>query len=175
MNLTQPLRLKGAPGSPYTRKMLAYMRYRHIGYELLIGDQATEGLGLPKPKVELLPTFYLPGDSGEIEAVVDSTPLIRRFEDEFGGRETLPENPVLAFLNYLIEDYADEWLTKSMFHYRWYFDADIKKAGSILPLWRGLQMSTQQHEAAAAFVADRQISRLYVVGSNDVTLSLIHI
>ncbi len=173
MNLTQPLRLKGAPGSPYTRKMLAYMRYRHIGYELLIGDQATEGLGLPKPKVELLPTFYLPGDSGEIEAVVDSTPLIRRFEDEFGGRETLPENPVLAFLNYLIEDYADEWLTKSMFHYRWYFDADIKKAGSILPLWRGLQMSTQQHEAAAAFVADRQISRLYVVGSNDVTAPII--
>lgn len=173
MNLTQPLRLKGAPGSPYTRKMLAYMRYRHIGYELLIGDQATEGLELPKPKVELLPTFYLPGDSGEIEAVVDSTPLIRRFEDEFGGRETLPENPVLAFLNYLIEDYADEWLTKSMFHYRWYFDADIKKAGSILPLWRGLQMSTQQHEAAAAFVADRQISRLYVVGSNDVTAPII--
>ena len=46
-----------------------------------------------------------------------------------------------------------------MFHYRWYFDADIKKAEIILPLWRGLQMSREQHEAAA-FVSDRQIKRL---------------
>jgi len=173
MTLTQPLRLKGAPGSPYTRKMLAYMRYRHIAYELLIGDQTAEDLSLPKPKVELLPTFYLPNDAGEIVAVVDSTPLIRRFEQAFSGRETLPDNPVLGFINYLIEDYADEWLTKSMFHYRWYFDADIKKAGNILPLWRGLQMSRELHEKAAAFVSDRQITRLYVVGSNDVTAPVI--
>jgi len=64
-------------------------------------------------------------------------------------------------------------LTKPMFHYRWYFDADAKKAGSILPLWRGLQMSREQHDRAAAFVSDRQISRLYVVGSNDVTAPVI--
>jgi len=172
MTLTQPLRFMGAPGSPYTRKMLAYMRYRHISYEFMLGDQSTE-LGLPKPKVELLPTFYLPNDEGEIEAVVDSTPLIRRFEKAFTGREAVPSNPVLAFINYLIEDYADEWLTKSMFHYRWYYDADIKKAGSILPLWRGLQMDKEQHQKFSAFVADRQISRLYVVGSNDVTAPVI--
>ena len=172
MGLEQPLRLKGAPGSPYTRKMLAYMRYRHIGYELLIGDPASE-LNLPKPKVELLPTFYLPNDDGEVQAVVDSTPLIRRFEVEFDGRAAIPADPVLNFLNYLIEDYADEWLTKAMFHYRWYYDADIKKAGNILPLWRGLQMSNEQHEKISAFIADRQISRLYVVGSNDVTAPVI--
>jgi hypothetical protein len=41
MTLAQPLRLMGAPGSPYTRKMLAYMRYRHISYEFMLGDQAT--------------------------------------------------------------------------------------------------------------------------------------
>ena len=52
----QPLKLKGAPGSPYTRKMLAYLRYRHIPYQFLIGDQATD-LGFPTPKVALLPTF----------------------------------------------------------------------------------------------------------------------
>ena len=173
MTLAQPLRLKGLPGSPYTRKMLAYMRYRHIKYELVIGDQLVDDLDLPKPKVELLPTFYLPNDQGQLEAVVDSTPLIRRLEDEIPGRKTLPENPVLGFINYLIEDYADEWLTKSMFHYRWNYDADIKKAGSILPFWRGLQISKEQHQAAASFVVDRQVSRLYVVGSNDLTAPVI--
>ena len=102
MPIVQPLRLKGAPGSPYTRKMLAYLRYRRISYEFMIGDQTVDKLGFPRPKVELLPTFYLPNDEGEIEAVVDSTPLIRRFEEAFVGRETLPTNPVLGFLIYII-------------------------------------------------------------------------
>jgi len=136
--------------------MLAYMRYRHISYEFMLGDQSTS-LGLPKPKVELLPTFYLPNDDAEIEAVVDSTPPIRRFEQAFSGRETIPPNPALGFINYLIEDYA----------------ADIKKAGSILPLWRGLQMDSEQHQKLSTFVAERQISGLDVVGSNDVTAPVI--
>lgn len=167
-----PLRLKGAPGSPYTRKMIAYLRFRHIPYELLIGDHANR-LGLPEPKVSLLPTFYLPDEHGNVQAVVDSTPLIRRFESAFQGRETIPENPVLAFLNYLIEDYADEWLTKAMFHYRWYYAADIKQAGAILPRWRGLQLPEAELQKAERYIAQRQIDRLYVVGSNDVTAPVI--
>ena len=178
MNSHEPIKFKGAPGSPYTRKMLAYLRYRGIRYELLIGDHA-KSLGMPDAKVGLLPTFYLPGDDGQIEAVVDSTPLIRRLEQEFSGKEALPSHPVLGFLNYLIEDFADEWLTKSMFHYRWYYDDDIDMAGTILPMWTGIQASSDQLKDMKNYVANRQISRLYVVGSNDLTapviLSLIHI
>ena len=172
MAIKQPVRLKGAPGSPYTRKMLAYLRYRHIGYQFLIGNHATD-LGLPEPKVELLPTFYLPDERGDLQAVVDSTPLIRRFEAEVDGRHAVPDNPVLGFVNYLIEDYADEWLTKAMFHYRWYYEADIKMAGTILPLWRSIQMSDEQLQKMSAYIAERQISRLYVVGSNDITAPVI--
>ena len=97
MNSHEPIKFKGAPGSPYTRKMLAYLRYRGIRYELLIGDHA-KSLGMPDAKVGLLPTFYLPGDDGQIEAVVDSTPLIRRLEQEFSGKEALPLIPFLLSL-----------------------------------------------------------------------------
>ena len=152
--------------------MLAYLRYRHIRYELLIGDRAT-AMGLPEPKVGLLPTFYLPDDKGNIQAVVDSTPLIRRFEKGFAGREAIPENPVLAFLNYLIEDYADEWLTKAMFHYRWHYQADIAMAAKILPRWSGVQETEEKLNKRGEFVAQRQISRLHVVGSNDITAPVI--
>ena len=173
-SLQEPLKLKGAPGSPYTRKMLAYLRFRHIRYELLIGDQSSDP-ELPAAKVELLPTFYLPksGTTGELEAVVDSTPLIRRFETEFSGRHTLPSNPVMNFLNYLIEDYADEWLTKAMFHYRWYYEADIDMAGTILPHWRAIQAPAEELLTLKDYIAKRQIDRLYVVGSNDVTAPVI--
>ncbi len=172
MTLQEPIRFTGVPGSPYTRKMLAYLRFRHIRYELLIGDQATRA-GLPEPKVKLLPTVYLPDDQGELKAHVDSTPLIRRIEKAFSGRAAIPEHPVLGFLNYLIEDYADEWLTKAMFHYRWRHSADIEMAGAILPRWSNIQAPEAALRQFKAHVTERQISRLHVVGSNDVTAPVI--
>ena len=41
---------------------------------------------LPRPKVDLIPIFYLPDDEGVVQAVTDSTPLIRRFEAQVSGR-----------------------------------------------------------------------------------------
>jgi len=70
---------------------------------------------LPRPKVELLPTFYLPDAAGATTAVTDSSPLLRRFEAEFAGPPVRPADPVRAFFDSLLEDYADEWLTKAMF------------------------------------------------------------
>jgi len=169
---SQAIALTGAPGSPYTRKMLALMRFRRIPYRLLISGTA-ESDAMPKAKVSLLPTFYFADDSGELEAVVDSTPIIRTLESRYMGRSVIPADPALAFLDYLIEDYADEWLTKAMFHYRWYYDADIKRAGEILPRWRNLTASDAEIEPLSAFVRERQIARLYVVGSNDTTAAVI--
>ena len=171
MPRTQPIAVRGAPGSPYTRKMLAVLRYRRIPYRFLVGLWAKVE-GLPSPKVDLLPTFYFDADDG-VEAVVDSTPIIRRLEAEILGRSVIPSDPALAFIDYLLEDYADEWLTKAMFHYRWHYQADIDLAGEILPRWRDLTASATEIEPRARAVRDRQIGRLYVVGSNDVTAPVI--
>jgi glutathione S-transferase len=167
-----PIALSGAPGSPYTRKMLAVLRYRRIPYRFLPSEGPLLA-DLPRPKVRLLPTFYLPGPDGGLEAVTDSTPLIRRFEKDFAGRSVIPGDPALAFLDALLEDYGDEWLTKAMFHYRWRYEADIAKAGSILPLWRDTCIPDEAHAAVAKMIRERQISRLYVVGSNDITAPVI--
>ncbi len=174
--MTQPdqegsILFSGAPGSPYTRKMLAVLRYRHIAHQLIINPQARPEL--PAPRVHLLPTFYLPDANGELEAVVDSTPLIRRFEAEYPQRSIVPEDPVLAFLDALLEDYGDEWLTKAMFHYRWYYADDIERAGEILPRWRGITAPEADVQQMKKMFQDRQISRLYVVGSNDTTAPVI--
>ncbi len=172
MPIPTPLTLLGAPGSPYTRKMVALLRYRRIPYRLLVGRHG-DARALPKPKVELLPTFYLPDANGTLEAVVDSTPLIRRFDNAFSERRATPADPVTNFIDYLLEDYADEWLTKAMFHYRWYYAADIERAGDILPRWTAVTAPEEQMQKSKRFIQRRQIERLYVVGSNDTTAPVI--
>lgn len=148
-----PLVLKGAPGSPCTRKMVALLRYRHIAYRSLVSGAPALAV-LPRPKVELLPTFYLPDAAGATTAVTDSSPLLRRFEAEFAGPPVRPADPVRAFFDSLLEDYADEWLTKAMLHYRRHYPADIAKAGNILPRWRALLDSHGQVATSPAIVGD---------------------
>jgi glutathione S-transferase len=169
--MTEPLRLSGAPGSPYTRKMVALLRYRRIAYRLLLSAQAIPGL--PQARPPLLPTFYLPGPDGALQAVTDSTPLIRRFEAEFAGRAVVPADPALALIDALLEDFGDEWLTKAMFHYRWSYEADIRKAGEVLACWRGGPHDDAALAAAAEAVRQRQIPRLRYVGSNATTAVVI--
>ena len=171
MSIPTPLQMLGAPGSPYSRKMRSLLRFRRIPY-LFIQQNSPQAKAFVPPKVPLLPTFYLP-ENGELVPVTDSTPLIRRFEEAFQDRSVIPPEPALAFLDELLEDYADEWLTKCMFHYRWYHDADATKARRVLPLWHMSEVSDEQIAPVQKMIGDRQIERLRVVGSNDVTAGVI--
>jgi len=171
VSLPTPLQMMGAPGSPYSRKMRSLLRYRRIPYVFIL-QNSREAAKLPGAKVPLLPTFYLPEGDG-IVPVTDSTPLIRRFEAAFEGRSVVPPDPALAFLDELLEDYADEWLTKSMFHYRWYHTADATKARRVLPHWAMTDVSDAKIAPIQQMIGDRQIGRLGVVGSNEVTAAVI--
>lgn len=166
------LPVRGSPGSPYTRKMLALLRYRRIAYRYIQGGHEADA-NLPEPKVKLIPVFYFEDETGELQAEVDSTPIIRRLESEYGGRSVIPQDPVVAVLDSLLEDYGDEWLTKAMFHYRWYYQDDIAMAGSVLPHYSDVTQDDATLQNLKQVFSDRQISRLYVVGSNDTTASVI--
>ena len=169
----EPLRIVGMPGSPYSRKLRAALRYRRIPHQWVL-QRSLEGRGLPQPKVQLLPQLVTPtGPGGALEARTDSTPLLRALEREYAGRSVVPPDPVVAFLDSLLEDYGDEWLTKAMFHYRWRYPADIARAAAILPRWgQTAQPESQARELGEVF-AKRQIDRLWVVGSNDTTAGVI--
>ncbi|HIG43240.1 MAG: glutathione S-transferase [bacterium] len=166
------LPVRGVPGSPYTRKMLALLRYRRIPYRYIQGGH-DESEKFPEPKVKLIPIFYFADETGELAAEVDSSPIIRRLETEYPGRSVIPQDPVMAFLDCLLEDYGDEWLTKAMFHYRWYYQDDIDMAGSILPHYGDVTQADETLTTMKQVISDRQISRLYVVGSNDTTAVVI--
>ncbi|MFP6656272.1 MAG: glutathione S-transferase N-terminal domain-containing protein [Myxococcota bacterium] len=167
--MTAPYTLVGVPASPYSRKLRAIFRYRRIPF-IWITQGSPEGAALPVPKVSLIPQLIMQDATGEWVARTDTTPLIREFEALFeNGRSVVPADPALAFLDALVEDYADEWLTKAMFHYRWAFAPDIEKAARILPRWAGMQLPNEMLEKAEKQFSSRQIGRLGVVGSNEIT------
>jgi hypothetical protein len=60
-----------------------------------------------------------------------------------------------------------------MFHYRWHFAGDADQAAEILPRWSVKPMTEAALAPLKAFIRERQISRLYVVGSNAVTAPVI--
>ena len=181
MAIPNPVQFLGNPGSPYTRKMLALLRYRRIPHTPIWKDPGNldptnplEKMGIEKPKPVLLPTFLLPDEStGEMKAVCDSTPIIRRLEQEVEGRNVIPPDPAMSFINFLLEDFGDEWCTKYMFHYRWHFEADIDNAGTLLPLGMNISLKPEDLEMMKEYISKRQIERLYVVGSNNETAPII--
>ena len=175
MTIPQPVELIGSPGSPYTRKMLALLRYRRIPHRMIWGDPTAvlQQRGVAVPKLVFLPTFLFQDEAGELVARSDSTPIIRELEQAFAGRSVLPADPALGFIDYLLEDFADEWCTKYMFHYRWHPKEDADNAGSLLPLYMNLSVAEKNWKQLKAFFSERQIGRLRYVGSNEDTAPLI--
>ena len=173
--MSKPIKVFGNVGSPYTQKILSLLRYRNIPYTVSWGD-VVHNLSLLKidpPKPVLLPTLVFKDENNLNVCKTDTTPIIRELEKLYKPKSVIPPSPVLAFLNYLLEDFADEWTTKYMFHYRWYFHEDAENAKKMLVLQHKLNIDNESLKLFGDVIADRQINRLWVVGSNDDTAELI--
>ena len=111
--------LHGFDPSPYSVKMRALLRYRRIPFVWdALGSPRDVAVAAGLPPV--IPVLRFP--DGRL--MNDSTPLAYALEREHVGRSVIPDDPVLAWLSDLLEDFGDEWVTKMMFHYRWYYAPD---------------------------------------------------
>ena len=154
-------RLLGTLGSPYSMKLRAIMRYRRLPHDWVLRT-ARNRAETADVKPNLLPMLRYPG---ERRYRVDSTPLAYDLEARHPGqRSIIPDDPGLAFLSHLLEDMADEWLTKAMFHYRWFYDADIDYASHWIADDSFPDARGAERDAVARQFADRQISRMPIVG-----------
>ncbi|MEC9346761.1 MAG: glutathione S-transferase [Pseudomonadota bacterium] len=122
--MSETYRLLGGPGSPFSLKLRAVLRYRHLPHRWIVprGFISTEG-ELKQAGKGMIPVLQLPDGT----YVADSTPVIHMLEARHPGqRSVIPPDPGQAFLAQLIEDCADEWLTVSMFDYRWNLPEDVE-------------------------------------------------
>ena len=106
--MTTPLTLIGHEASPYSRKMRAVLRYRRILHRWMVRFGPAYEAPPPVP-VDVIPILVWHDAKGAMtESMIDSTPQIARLEREFSARSLRPPDPVTAWLDALIEDFADE-------------------------------------------------------------------
>ena len=162
-------RLFGGIGSPYTMKLRAVLRYRRIPHVFhLIDNAAAEYTASVKPAI--IPVLEYP----EGGFAIDSTPIIEALEERHpGARSIVPADPAQAFLAWLIEDFADEWTTKWMFHYRWRYDDDAELLSRQLAFDRFRNAGEATLKENADWFAKRQIDRLALVGCANENIRII--
>ena len=155
-------RLIGSNGSPYSRKLRAILRYRRLPFVWELRTDRNRG-EFSDVRPPLIPILQYPED-GSFH--VDTTPIARGLEARHPGRRSIvPADPAHAFLSDLVEDMADEWLTKAMFHYRWARDADVHYASFwIADDFYPDRSGPAERQAAARSFAERQIARMPLVG-----------
>ncbi len=158
--MTRPYVLYGVEASPYTVKLRAALRYRRLPYRWVCRFvQMYEPLAHLRP--QLMPVLEFP--DGELRT--DSTPLLEELERRHGAdRSLLPARPRDRFLAWLIEDMADEWLTKCLYHYR--FGAPEDAAFAALWVMDDARGGLDAEALAAAVPAfrERQVGRMGLVG-----------
>ena len=160
-------KLYGALGSPYSMKMRSLLRYRRLPHLWIDGSAANAAVR--QVRAPVIPVLQYPdGHFGN-----DSTPLIYDLEARHTERSVVPPDPAQAFIAHLLEDFADEWLTKAMFGYRWLEEVDQ------IQLSRWLAFDTLKGgglEASlkfAALIRQRQVSRMALVGCSAENFPLI--
>lgn len=168
--MTDDYRIFGVEASPYSVKVRSYFRYKGIPHTWIVRrmDQMAE-FGR-YAKLPLVPLVVTPEGRG----LQDSTPIMEHMETLFPEPSITPAGPVGTFVNLLLEEYADEWLNKPMFHYRWAHSLDQESAAQRIA--EELAPEGAPHEAAMAMVdavKSRMTPRLALVGSTGASGSVI--
>ncbi|MCK6553103.1 glutathione S-transferase family protein [Candidatus Binatia bacterium] len=159
-------RLFGNELSPYSVKVRSYFRYKRIPHEWVVRNSEVEEEFLKFAKLPLVPLVVTP----EGQALQDSTPIIEHFERLYPEPSIHPATTTAAFISALIEEYADEWANKPMFHYRWTYEADRESAADRLA--RSL-MPGADPGPMATMIKGRMVPRLAFVGSSAQTKDII--
>lgn len=160
--MATPYRIFGIELSPYSVKVRSYFRYKGIPHEWVVRHMGNMEEFQKYAKLPLVPLVITPEGTG----LQDSTPILEQMERRFPEPPIDPPDAALGFLSALIEEYADEWGNKPMFHYRWWYEPDQKSAAERIARANLPGASDEVVGKLADSLERRMIPRLSFVGSS---------
>ncbi|XOV89609.1 MAG: glutathione S-transferase family protein [Pseudomonadota bacterium] len=103
----------GGELSYFTRKLEAAMRFYGAPFELRPKPPEAEARsGTHQVPVLLTPENWM---------IADTTPLLQLLDARYPRRRMFPTGP-LGVLVHCVEEYFDEWIARTMVHYRWHYE-----------------------------------------------------
>lgn len=160
--MATPYRIFGIELSPYSVKVRSYFRYKGIPHEWVVRHLGNMEEFQKHAKLPLIPLVITPEAAG----LQDSTPILEQMERRFPDPSIQPPGVALGFLSALIEEYADEWGNKPMFHFRWWYEPDQKSAAERIARANLPGASDEAVQKLAGSLEERMIPRLRLVGSS---------
>ncbi len=117
-------RVYGMSQSYFTRKLTGYLDYKSIPYRLrrfAVANRVARDAGWPGG----VPVVKTPGG----EYMWDTTAMIHHFESRFPEPRVIPADPVLRFIDYVLEDALDEWFYRPAVGSRWFYEENHRVGG----------------------------------------------
>jgi len=117
----------GGELSLFTRKLEAAMIFYGADFEMLpktpdIAAEIEQRSGTHQVPVLNTPENWMIGDT---------TPLLHLLDSRFPARRMFPAGPI-GVLAHAIEEYFDEWVARTMVHYRWHYPQSAKFASELM-------------------------------------------
>lgn len=159
----------GSEMSPYSVKVRSYFRYKGVPHRWIPRNADSEEAYKQYARLPIVPTVATPAGEG----LQDSTPIMEAVEAAFPEPSVHPEDPDLAFLSALFEEFGDEWGNKLMFHHRWWAPVDQQASAQTLARLSLPFGDAEAVEARRQMVLSRMTGRGHFVGSSEATAHLI--
>ncbi|MEM9398296.1 MAG: glutathione S-transferase family protein [Pseudomonadota bacterium] len=163
--MSELYKIIGAEMSPFSVKVRSYFRFKGIAHQWIVRTPAIQEEYKALFKIPVIPLLVSPDGTG----MQDSTPILERIESQIAEPSVQPDDPALAFLSSLLEEFGDEWGNKWMFHLRWARDVDQLSSAWRLASVRSAAAPEAEREQIARAVRERMVDRVWFVGSNDST------
>jgi glutathione S-transferase len=162
-------RIFGSEMSPYSVKVRSYFRFKSIPHLWIPRGPESDEDYRRFSRLPIVPTVATPQDEG----LQDSTPIIEAVEARHPTPSIHPDDPTLAFLSALIEEFGDEWGNKLMFHHRWYAAVDQQASAQTLARLSLPHGAADEVAQRAAMIGERMGGRGHFVGSSPANAPLI--
>lgn len=122
--------------SYFTRKLETAMIFYGANYELRAKDASNGPEIEQRSGTHQVPVLQTPDNW----MVADTTPLLQFLDSRFPSRRMFPTGPA-GIMVQVLEEYFDEWIARTMVHYRWHYPRSAEFAS--------LRMANGDAKAAA--------------------------